>query len=95
MWERIEFEDDLPPSWEALWRHWLRSCWVSYMWSQATIGHSDQLPLNEYGWKISDDQLSIDWDDPVNMQHVRNTVQLLLKGCSWENMGKTLVNGCF
>ena len=22
MWTRIEFEDELPPSFEALWRHW-------------------------------------------------------------------------
>ena len=35
VWERVEFEDELPPSWEALWRHWLRSCWVSHYWSQA------------------------------------------------------------
>ena len=25
VWERIDFESDLIPSWEALWRHWLRS----------------------------------------------------------------------
>ena len=35
VWENIEFEDELPPSWEALRRHWLRSCWVSHFWSQA------------------------------------------------------------
>lgn len=28
---RIQFEDELPPSSDALWRHWLRICWVSSM----------------------------------------------------------------
>lgn len=35
MWERIEFEDEIPPSVEALWRHWLRTCWVSHFWLQS------------------------------------------------------------
>ena len=32
VWENINLiEDELPPSWEALRRHWLRSCWVSHL----------------------------------------------------------------
>ena len=31
---------------------------------------------------LSDGQLSIDWDDPVNVQKARDIVSLLLKGCS-------------
>ena len=94
VWERTEFEDDLPPSFEALWRHWLRSCWVSNMWSQATSAHYHLLPLNEYGWRVSDNELSIDWDDPTNIQKVRNTVHLLLKGCSCKKGCKTRRCGC-
>lgn len=26
IWCRIQFEDELPPSFDALWRHWLRTC---------------------------------------------------------------------
>jgi len=29
VWSRIQFEDELPPSSDALWRHWQRTCWVS------------------------------------------------------------------
>ena len=39
VWSRIQFEDELPLSFDALWRHWLRACWVSNMWSQATQNH--------------------------------------------------------
>ena len=52
------------------------------MWSQAAENHYTFLPLNEYGWHVSDGQLSIDWDDPVNVQKVRDTISLLSKGCS-------------
>ena len=31
VWSRKQFEDELPPSFDALWRHWLRTCWVSNM----------------------------------------------------------------
>ena len=31
VWSRIKFEDELPPSFEALQRHWRRVCWVSHM----------------------------------------------------------------
>ena len=33
VWSRIEFEDELPPSFDALWHHWQRTCWVSNMWN--------------------------------------------------------------
>ena len=45
VWSRIEFEDELPPSFEALQRHWLRTCWVSNMWSQANKNHMAFLDL--------------------------------------------------
>ena len=82
VWEHIEFEDELPPSWEALWRHWLRSCWVSNLWGQASQNHYQILPLNDFGWKVSGDNLEIDWEDPQNVLNVQNRVKLLLKGCS-------------
>ncbi len=94
VWERIEFEDELPPSWEALNRHWLRSCWVSDLWSQATVNHYNLLPLSEYGWFVNGDDLTIDWDDPANIQKVQTEVQLLLKGCSCKKGCKTRRCGC-
>lgn len=62
VWERVEFKDELPPSWEALWRHWLRSCWVSHHWSQAIQNQYSVLKVTDYGWKLNGDRLEIDWD---------------------------------
>ena len=54
VWEDIEFEDELP-QWEALWRHWLHSCWVSH------FGNKHTPPFRcEFGWKVVDDCLEID-----------------------------------
>ena len=82
IWERTEFEDELPPSVEAIWRHWLRSCWVSHYWSEAAQNYCNVLDFTCFGWKINDGCLEIDWDDPLNVAEVRQHVQLLLCGCS-------------
>ena len=37
IWERITFEDQLPPSLDALKLHWLRSIWVIHYWRQAHL----------------------------------------------------------
>ena len=81
VWENIEFEDELPPSWEALWRHWLRSCWVSHFWSQACNSTYHLLDVNNFGWKVVEGSLEIDWDDPRNAEQVKESVRLLLRGC--------------
>ena len=31
VWSRIQFENELLPSFDSLWRHWLRTCLVSNM----------------------------------------------------------------
>ena len=81
VWENIEFEDELPPSWEALRRHWLRSCWVSHFWSQACSNTYRLLDVNEFGWRVVEGCLEIDWDDPSNTEQVKESVRLLLRGC--------------
>ena len=53
------------------------------------------LPLNEYGWHVSGGQLSIYRDDPINVQKVRDTVSLLLKGCSCKKGYGSRRCGCF
>ena len=82
IWERTEFEDELPPSVEAIWRHWLRSCWVSHYWSEAAQNYCNVLDFTCFGWKINDGCLEIDWDDPLNVAEVCQRVQLLLCDCS-------------
>ena len=71
VWENIEFEDELPPSWEALRRHWLYSCWVSHFWSQANNDAYHLLDVNEFGWRVVEGCLEIDWNDPSNFNRWR------------------------
>ena len=59
VWSRIEFEAELPPSFDALWHHWQQTCWVSNMWNQAASNHMRVLDLTQYGWKIVDGNLSV------------------------------------
>ena len=35
MWDRVQFENEMVPSTDALHQHWKRSCWVLDLWSQA------------------------------------------------------------
>ena len=79
---RIQFEDELPPSWDALWQHWLRTCWGSNMWSQAAHNQMTPLDLSQYGWNIVDYQLECDWDSDENRDAVGEWVELLFRGCS-------------
>ena len=82
-WERTEFEDELPPSVEALWRHWLRTCWVSHYWGQATQNCYTFLDVAKNGWNLNaDGEIEVDCDAPENIAKVRDRVQLLLRGCS-------------
>ena len=89
VWERIDDEDQLPPSVEALWRHWLRTCWVSNFWKQAGCNQYSLLDIIQFGWKISEGSLLIDWDAPENIEVVRQRVGLLLRGCSCKKGCKT------
>ena len=82
VWSRIQFEDELPPSFDALWRHWLRTCWVSNMWSQALQNHMTLLDLTQYGWMVVEEKLECDWESAENQTAVRERVGLLFRGCS-------------
>ena len=46
--------------------------------------HCQKLPLvskYNYGWKVQDNTLAVDWDSDVNMDAVKERVEGLLKGC--------------
>ena len=88
MWTRIEFEDELPPSFEALWRHWLRTCWVSNFRQQASSNQYRLLDITQFGWKVADNKLAVDWDAPENVVSIRERVDLL-RGCSCKKGCKT------
>ena len=59
VWVCIEFEDHLPPTWEALWWHWLYCCWVTDFWAQACNNAYNLLLLSEYGWKVNRECLEV------------------------------------
>ena len=71
VWSGIEFEDELSPSFDALWHHWQRTCWVSNMWNQAASNHMRLLDLSQYCWKIVDGKLECDWESVENREAVR------------------------
>jgi len=81
IWTKIQYEEDMIPSLEALFRHWKRSCWVSIVWNQAVLNEINHPPLNQFGWKQSQDSLNIDWDSENNLTNIRHEVALIRKGC--------------
>ena len=52
VWSMIQFEDELPPSFDSLWRHWQRTCWISNMWNQAASNHMRVLDLTHMVGKL-------------------------------------------
>lgn len=82
IWHRTKFENEMPPSYEALVLHWKRSCWVLNMWQQSTKNIMTLPPLVDYGWHINaSHELMIRWDTEENIRAVNDRVQLLLRGC--------------
>ena len=51
------------------------------MWLQADQKEMTLEPMENFGWSISDGDISIVWDSEVNKQTVRNRVNSLMKGC--------------
>jgi len=63
IWDRISSENESIPSFDALYFHWLRSCWVLHMWQQAECNNMTLASLNGNGkmavLKYSGTQLKI------------------------------------
>ena len=94
--ERILNEEERVLSITALWRHWLRSCWVSQMWqnsSEEDVFSSLPLP-EESGWNKSDDGYTFDWEAPEIQSKVQETIDFLMKGCNCKKGCKTANCGC-
>ena len=82
IWDRIDSDDELLPTVEALQLHWKHSCWVSTLWSKA---NSNKLALPDIincGWKVENGKLEFEWDSEENMKQIRHRVHLLFKGCT-------------
>ena len=94
--DRIINEEDRVPTFTSLWRHWLRSCWVSQFWQHSN--HPDifnQLPNpEESGWLLQCDKYIIDWESSEVQQNIRQRIDFLTKGCNCKKGCKTLKCGC-
>lgn len=94
IWDRTTSEDEMIPSTDALWRHWLRSCWVMDMWGQADHAALQLAPLTSFGWNLVDDVLKIEWDSSDNIAMVKERVGSLTKGCKCRSGCGTSRCGC-
>ena len=93
----IDTEEERVPSYTALWRHWLRSSWISMMWLFSITPHVyANLPKpEESGWIVNTDQnYSIDWEDSNVQAKIRKNIEYLVKGCSCKMGCKTQACGC-
>ena len=91
MWDRIQFENEMVPSTDALHQHWKRSCWVLDLWNQAEKNILNPKLLTEYGW-LKDG--GIVWDSDTNIKEIMLRVTGLLKGCGCKTGCQTQRCGC-
>ena len=81
IWNRIRFENQMIPSTDALYFHWQRACLVMNMWGQSDKNRMTLLPLQQFGWRIDNEELTIVWDTEENIKAIHDRVDVLLKGC--------------
>ena len=79
--DRILNEEDRVPSFTSLWRHWMRSCWVSQMWQNSSEEDSyNSLSLPEdNGWIQIDETYAIDWEATEVQAKVKDKIDFLTK----------------
>ena len=94
IWYRTKFENEMMASNEALLLHWKRSCFILNMWKQADKSTMSLMPIINYGWKIKDDTLTIEWDTEKNIQSIRDRILILTKGCKCASGCATKRCGC-
>ena len=93
LFKRCDEEHNIPNV-EALHYHWLRSCWVCKVWSQADKNLVVYPPLEDFGWSINNDKLCFVWDTPENIQKVESRIKLWTEGCSCKTACLNLRCGC-
>ncbi len=96
--ERITDERNRMPSLTALWRHWLRCCWVAQMWANSSeVDLYESLPSPETsGWKTNKRGIyEFDWECPTVQNNVQETIDFLTKGCSCKKGCVSARCGCF
>ena len=94
IWYRVNYENERIPSSDTLLLHWKRSCWVIHMWHQSNERTMTLPPIENYGWGLKDDELTIVWETDVNIKTVLDRVNSLLKGCKCSTGCATGRCGC-
>ena len=94
IWERVDFEDSLIPSIEALRLHWMRSRWVLLYCRPTQCTHIQLPPLEKYGWKIEERSLVVEWDMEENIKSIQSCVALILRGCGCKKGCETRQCSC-
>lgn len=80
-WKKIDSEEEVMPSNDALKYHWERCCWVLHLWGQAGSQDVTHKNVTQYGYSLEGGSLSVIWDSPTNMQKVDDLVKELTTGC--------------
>ena len=93
----INTEEERVPSHSSLWRHWLRTCWISMMWQHSTVSDVyGNLPKpEESGWVLNaDGTFSIDWESPEIAKNIQKSLDYLIKGCACKKGCASRACGC-
>lgn len=93
LFKRCDEEHNIPTV-EALHFHWLRSCWVCKVWSQADESEILYPEIDQYGWTVEGNKVHFVWDTDENIQKVQNRLKLWTEGCSCKTACITLRCGC-
>ena len=51
------------------------------MWNQADKNTITLIDMEQFGWKIIEEELTIVWDSEENISNIQTRVTALLKGC--------------
>ena len=94
IWDRIQFENEMVPNTDSLYRHYKRVCWVLDLWRQADRNTLNPKPLCDYGWSVQNENISVAWDSDSNMDSIRERVSSLLKGCGCKTGCHSRQCGC-
>lgn len=95
--ERIGTEEDRPPTYTALYKHWKRVCWVSRMWNNSILEDPYESLENgeDHGWSKSEEGVyEFEWESPDVTKQVEETIHFLTKGCSCKQGCRTRKCGC-
>ena len=93
--ERILTEEQRPPTYTALQKHWEGACWVSQMWNNSTLEDPySSLGNAEDGWIKEEGVYKFDWETEEVAQQITEIIQFLTKGCSCKQGCTNMRCGC-